>query len=49
MDHVEAAKIYDESDDSTRRYYGVIGVLFFHFQMPRFIQILRGLLNEKNY
>lgn len=48
MDHVEAAKIYDASNDSMRRYYGVLGILFFHYQLPKLIQTLRGLINEKS-
>lgn len=44
----EAAKIYDACDDSMRRFYGVIGILFFYYRFPKLIQTLRGLINEKN-
>lgn len=48
MTHDEAAKIYDASDASAKRYFGVIGILFAYCGIPELIKFIRGLINEKS-
>lgn len=48
MTHEEAAKIYDSSDDSCKRYFGVIGILFAYCGIPELIKCIRGLINANN-
>ena len=48
FDHITAAVIYETSDARTKKYYGVLGVIFLHYQMPEIVKLIRGLINEKN-